>query len=167
MTCPMTWTSAFGRACGVLLDAIVRWLALARINPNVLTFMGLVVNTVAAVLFGYANGDNQARMFRYAGLVIIGFGFFRSGGWPGSSRLQPGHPLRGIFRFRDRPLQRCFPVSRAAGFLCPRRAIFLRGAGGCCDDQRHHGQLHAAPAPNRSSAPAASDSWNARSAWCW
>jgi len=72
----MTWTSAFGRACGVLLDAIVRWLALARINPNVLTFMGLVVNTIAAFLFGYANSDNQARMFRYAGLVIIGSGFF-------------------------------------------------------------------------------------------
>src|SRR5450432_1839897 len=71
-----TWTSAFGRVCGVLLDAIVRWLALARVNPNVLTFLGLVVNTIAAFLFGYANGDNQARMFRYAGLVIIGSGFF-------------------------------------------------------------------------------------------
>ena len=72
----MTWTSAFGRGCGVLLDAIVRWLALSRINPNALTFLGLVVNTIAALLFGYANGDNQARMFRYAGLVIIGSGFF-------------------------------------------------------------------------------------------
>src|SRR5919198_5737970 len=72
----MTWTSAFGRTCGVLLDAIVRWLALSRINPNVLTFMGLVVNTAAAFLFGYANADNQARLFRYAGLVIIGSGFF-------------------------------------------------------------------------------------------
>src|SRR5450432_4624954 len=72
----ITWTRAFGRACGVLLDAIVRWLALARINPNVLTFLGLVVNVLAAFMFGYANGDNQARMFRYAGLVIIGSGFF-------------------------------------------------------------------------------------------
>ena len=72
----MTWTSAFGRGCGVLLDRIVRWLALARINPNVLTFLGLVVNTVAAFLFGSANADNQAVMFRYAGLVIIGSGFF-------------------------------------------------------------------------------------------
>ena len=49
----MTWTSAFGRGSGFLLDAIVRWLALARINPNVLTFLGLVVNTIAAFLFGY------------------------------------------------------------------------------------------------------------------
>jgi CDP-diacylglycerol--glycerol-3-phosphate 3-phosphatidyltransferase len=38
--------------------------------------MGLVVNTVAAFLFGYANADSQARLFRYAGLVIIGSGFF-------------------------------------------------------------------------------------------
>lgn len=72
----MTWTSAFGRACGFLLDRIVRWLALARINPNVLTFLGLVVNTVAAFLFGYADANNQRRMFFYAGLVIIGSGFF-------------------------------------------------------------------------------------------
>ena len=52
----MTWTSAFrsrlARSCS--LNAIVRWLALSRINPNVLTFMGLVVNTIAACLFGYA-----------------------------------------------------------------------------------------------------------------
>ncbi|MFY9980699.1 MAG: hypothetical protein WAK22_20890, partial [Candidatus Sulfotelmatobacter sp.] len=51
----LSWTSAFGRACGVLLDTIVKWLALSRINPNVLTFMGLVVNTWAAILFGSAN----------------------------------------------------------------------------------------------------------------
>ncbi len=72
----MTWTSAVGRVCGGLLDAIVRMLALTRINPNVLTVMGLVVNTYAAFLFGYATGENQRRMFLYAGLVIIGSGFF-------------------------------------------------------------------------------------------
>ena len=72
----MTWTSAFGRGCGFLLDRIVRWLALARINPNALTTLGLLVNTYAAFLFGYANAENQQRMFFYAGMVIIGSGFF-------------------------------------------------------------------------------------------
>jgi CDP-diacylglycerol--glycerol-3-phosphate 3-phosphatidyltransferase len=72
----LSWTSGFGRACGVLLDAIVRLLALSHINPNALTVMGLVVNTYAAFLFGYANDLNQRRMFFYAGLVIIGSGFF-------------------------------------------------------------------------------------------
>jgi CDP-diacylglycerol---glycerol-3-phosphate 3-phosphatidyltransferase len=72
----MSWTNGVGRVCGVLLDAIVRMLALTRINPNVLTLMGLAVNTYAAFLFGYANGENQRRMFFYAGLVIIASGFF-------------------------------------------------------------------------------------------
>ena len=72
----MTWTSAFGRACAVLLRTIVRWLALTKVNPNVLTFMGLVVNAWAAFFFGYATAENQQRMFFYAGLVIIGAGIF-------------------------------------------------------------------------------------------
>src|ERR1700685_4305355 len=72
----MSWTSAFGRTCGVLLDTIVRWLALSRINPNVLTFMGLVVNTWAAILFGSATAATQRHMFFLAGLVIIFSGFF-------------------------------------------------------------------------------------------
>src|SRR4029077_14163459 len=72
----MTWTGAFGRACRVLLHAIVRGLALTRISPNVLTFLGLVINTIAAILFGYANTQNYSRMFLYAGLVIIGAGIF-------------------------------------------------------------------------------------------
>jgi len=68
----MTWTSAFGNACGKLLRTIVNRMALARISPNFLTFLGLVIDTVAAFLFGYANADNQARRFFYAGLVIFG-----------------------------------------------------------------------------------------------
>jgi len=72
----MSWTGAFGRGCRVLLHAIVRGLALTRISPNVLTFLGLVINIIAAIFFGYANSQNYARMFFYAGLVIIGAGIF-------------------------------------------------------------------------------------------
>jgi phosphatidylglycerophosphate synthase len=72
----MTWTGAFGRACRVLLHAIVRGLALTRISPNVLTFIGLVINSIAAILFGYATSQNYPRLFLYAGLVIIGAGIF-------------------------------------------------------------------------------------------
>lgn len=72
----MTWTSAFGRGCGVILQKIVNGLALTRISPNVLTFMGLVINTAAAFLFGFANAQNNVKMFAYAGLVIIGAGIF-------------------------------------------------------------------------------------------
>jgi CDP-diacylglycerol---glycerol-3-phosphate 3-phosphatidyltransferase len=72
----MTWTSAFGRGCGVILQAIVNGLALTRISPNVLTFIGLVINTGAAIFFGFANSHNYVRFFLYAGLVIIGAGIF-------------------------------------------------------------------------------------------
>lgn len=72
----MTWTESVGRACGVVLYKIVDGLALTRISPNVLTFIGLLINVVAAVFFGFANAENQQRMFLYAGLTIIGAGIF-------------------------------------------------------------------------------------------
>lgn len=65
----MTYTKAIGVGCKFILDKIVRSLALAQINPNVLTFIGLVINIVAAILFGYGK-------FLIAGLVIIGAGIF-------------------------------------------------------------------------------------------
>lgn len=60
----MTYTRAIGLACNRLITLIVRWLALSRIHPNVLTFIGLVINAVAALLL--ARGK-----FFAAGLVII------------------------------------------------------------------------------------------------
>ncbi len=72
----MTWTSAFGRGSGWLLQKIVNGLALSRISPNTLTFIGLLINIVAAIFFGFARASNADRMFLYAGLVIIGAGIF-------------------------------------------------------------------------------------------
>ena len=72
----MTWTSAVGRSCKWLLYKVVHGLALTRISPNVLTFIGLLINVIAALFFGYARAENQQRMFLYAGLVIIGAGIF-------------------------------------------------------------------------------------------
>src|SRR5215471_17478960 len=72
----MTWTSAFGKGSGWLLQKIVNGLALSRISPNTLTFIGLIINIVAAIFFGYAKGSNANRMFLYAGLTIIGAGIF-------------------------------------------------------------------------------------------
>ncbi|MGH9472079.1 MAG: CDP-alcohol phosphatidyltransferase family protein [Terriglobales bacterium] len=65
----MTYTRAIGAGCKFVLDAIVRSLALTRINPNVLTFIGLLINIIAAALFGYG-------WFFAAGLVIIAAGIF-------------------------------------------------------------------------------------------
>ncbi len=65
----MTITRAIGTGCNTIIVGIVRGLALARIHPNVLTFIGLLINIWAAVLLG--KGD-----FRMAGYIIIGAGIF-------------------------------------------------------------------------------------------
>ena len=65
----MTYTRAIGLGAGKVIRLIVRGLALSRINPNVLTFLGLVVNMAAAYLLALGR-------FRTAGLVIIFAGLF-------------------------------------------------------------------------------------------
>jgi len=65
----MTYTRAIGVVFGAAIARIVRWLALSRIHPNVLTFIGLMINIVAAFLFA-------AGSFRWAGAVVIGAGLF-------------------------------------------------------------------------------------------
>src|SRR5579871_716687 len=65
----MTYTRGIGIVFGAAIDRIVKWLALSRIHPNVLTFFGLVINSVAAFLFA-------AGSFRWAGVVVIGAGVF-------------------------------------------------------------------------------------------
>src|ERR1700686_5344396 len=65
----MTYTRAIGIACNKVIRLIVHGLALSKIPPNVLTFLGLLINVGAAVLLA-------AGRFRAAGLVIIGAGLF-------------------------------------------------------------------------------------------
>ena len=70
----MTFTGGIGKVVGAIIDRIVRWLALSRIHPNVLTFIGLLINIWAACLFA-AGGSHPVR-FRWAAVVIIGAGLF-------------------------------------------------------------------------------------------
>jgi phosphatidylglycerophosphate synthase len=65
----MTYTRAIGLGANKIIRMIVRGLALSRINPNVLTFLGLVINMVAAAFLAFGN-------FRTAGFVIIFAGLF-------------------------------------------------------------------------------------------
>jgi CDP-diacylglycerol--glycerol-3-phosphate 3-phosphatidyltransferase len=65
----VTYTRAIGVACGYIVDRIVRALALSRINPNILTFIGLVINIVAA--WQFARGR-----FTAAGVIVIAAGIF-------------------------------------------------------------------------------------------
>ena len=65
----MTFTRAIGLACNQVIRLIVRGLALSKIHPNVLTFIGLLINIVAAALLSVGR-------FRAAGFVILGAGLF-------------------------------------------------------------------------------------------
>src|SRR5947209_5382294 len=65
----MTYTRAIGLGANRIIRLIVRGLALSKINPNVLTFFGLVINIVAATFLAVGR-------FRTAGLVIIFAGLF-------------------------------------------------------------------------------------------
>ena len=46
-------SEVIGAACKRIIDVIVRTLVRSRINPNALTFIGLLINIGCAVLFGY------------------------------------------------------------------------------------------------------------------
>jgi len=65
----MTITRGIGLFFGRIIQAIVSALALSRVHPNVLTFIGLLINIWAAFLFSYGR-------FVPAGLVVIGAGLF-------------------------------------------------------------------------------------------
>ena len=65
----MTFTRAIGVTSNRIIRMIVRGLALSKINPNVLTFLGLVINMIAATFLAFGH-------FRTAGCVIIFAGLF-------------------------------------------------------------------------------------------
>lgn len=65
----MTYTRAIGLGSNKVIRLIVRGLALSKINPNVLTFLGLIINMVAAGFLAFGH-------FRTAGFVIIFAGLF-------------------------------------------------------------------------------------------
>ena len=65
----MTLSRGIGLFFGKIIQGIVTALALSRVHPNVLTFLGLVINIWAAWLFALGS-------FRWAGVVVIGAGLF-------------------------------------------------------------------------------------------
>jgi CDP-diacylglycerol--glycerol-3-phosphate 3-phosphatidyltransferase len=65
----MTYTRAIGLGANKIIRLIVRGLALSKINPNVLTFIGLLINVVAATFLAIGQ-------FRTAGFIIIFAGLF-------------------------------------------------------------------------------------------
>ena len=72
-----------------------------------LTFLGLVINTIAACLLRICPGAiNANRMFFYAGLIIIGAGIFDMVDGRVARQDQPGVGVWRVLRLGDRPLLR-------------------------------------------------------------
>ena len=65
----MTVTRGISLFFGKIIDGIVSALALSKVHPNVLTFIGLLINIWAAFLFA-------AGRFTSGGVVVIGAGLF-------------------------------------------------------------------------------------------
>ncbi|MDX6270714.1 MAG: CDP-diacylglycerol---glycerol-3-phosphate 3-phosphatidyltransferase, partial [Acidobacteriota bacterium] len=62
------WSKLFGASIGRgaqrIISAMVRWLAYGHINPNALTVIGVGINVLSGVLFGYG-------YFFWAGVILI------------------------------------------------------------------------------------------------
>jgi CDP-diacylglycerol--glycerol-3-phosphate 3-phosphatidyltransferase len=56
--------ASIGRAAQRIIDAIVRWLASGRINPNLLTVIGVGINVGCGLLFGFGR-------FFSAGVLLL------------------------------------------------------------------------------------------------
>jgi len=127
----MSWTNGVGRACGVLLDAIVRLLALSHINPNILTVDGVGGEYVRKhFCFGYATATISGGCFLYAGLVIIGrdSSTWWMGGWRGCrtrSRGLEDFSISIVDRYSDASL-----FSGIAGFFTAGQPLSFMCAGG-------------------------------------
>jgi CDP-diacylglycerol--glycerol-3-phosphate 3-phosphatidyltransferase len=56
--------ASIGRGAGRIINAMVQWLARRRINPNLLTVTGVLINVLSGLLFGFGH-------FFWAGVILI------------------------------------------------------------------------------------------------
>jgi len=70
------YSRIIARGGGWLHGKIVDGLAATGVQPNLLTFIGLLVNVGAAVAFGMADPEHPERYFRLAAAIIFFAGIF-------------------------------------------------------------------------------------------
>ena len=107
--------ASIGRGGQRIIDAMVRWLARGHISPNMLTFIGVAINVVSAMLFGFGR-------FFWAGIVLIVANLFDmlDGNVALVTGATRGIKLWRIFGFVARSPVGHGGVCRVDGFLCPR-----------------------------------------------
>src|SRR2546429_7645745 len=109
------FVGAIGRGAQRIIDAMVRWLAYGHINPNVLTVIGVAINVLSGLLFGFGQ-------FFWAGIVLIVANLFDM--LDGQVARLSGRVTRfgGVFDF---VLGRVFGLGFFFGFVI----FFLRDKG--------------------------------------
>ncbi|PYV23316.1 MAG: CDP-alcohol phosphatidyltransferase family protein [Acidobacteria bacterium] len=100
-------TRQIGDTCGYLFRAIVNGFAKARINPNILTFIGFTINVFAAYLFAYG-------YFRWAGVTSFLAAIFDLTDGPVARLTQRVTPFGG---FLDSVLDRYSDLILLIGLL--------------------------------------------------
>jgi len=130
----MTYTRAIGLGANKIIRLIVRGLALSKINPNVLTFLGLVINIVAATFLAIGN-------FRLAGAIIIFAGLFDMVDGRVARATNQVTRFGGFF---DSVLDRYSDLALLMGLLVyyGTESALLCGSDGDRDDGIGHDQLH-------------------------
>jgi hypothetical protein len=137
------------------LRAIIATAVALRIHPNVLTFVGVLINVAAACALGLGR-------FVLAGVIMIVANIFDFIDGKVAVELNAVSPFGG---FWDSVIDRFSDISLFIGliFLYSQRADRLRHDRRARHDVRDHDELYAR-APNRSSASARSASWSAPNA---
>ena len=156
----MTVTRAIGLFFGAIINRIVRWLALSKIHPNVLTFLGLLINIWAAWLFA----DGQ--VFAGPALVVIGAAVFDMVDGRVARATNQVTRFGGFF---DSVLDRYSDLALfigPAGLLRLDQPLLLHRADRHRDDRVGDGQLHPGARRERHPQVQGRASWSGRSASC-
>lgn len=85
-----TFTQSIGRGASYILDLILQGLVLARVHPNMLTALGLVINIGAAVAFGYGR-------FTTGALIVLGAALFDLLDGPVARKTNKASPFGAFF----------------------------------------------------------------------
>ncbi len=98
--------ASIGRGASRIIGAMVRGLARRRINPNVLTVIGVSINVLSGLLFGLGH-------FFWAGVILIVANLFDMLDGQVARRTRPGDALRRLPRLHASTASRTWPPSSA------------------------------------------------------
>ena len=110
--------ASIGRGAQRIIDAIVRWLAMGHINPNILTVIGVSLNVGCGLLFG------MGRFFS-AGIALIVANLFDMLDGQVARLSGPCDAVWRFFGFFVGPAVRYGGFCGPNGLLCPGYRVSL------------------------------------------